>query len=314
MLPPEAAPRRHGAAPISGREVRAAFSTRENVANIKFEETSGSPTPAFFGSTRRRAGALLRTSRSKMPRLGGACRWSAIRQPHLPQPASALKIGFDLNLDVYDVRFTVAHEIGHVGLDHPSPAGQLMSFRHDEGSHDLQPAISPPKPLARGRASSPDSGAAASVGAPLRPAERVPADLENRQAPPRHTEPRTASRTRARACMSPYRNYRAEQPFRQERDVTEASMISRTMQRQMAATCGGCRLLRAARDPVGARDAAGRSRARKDDTELPRPGDCVGNRRPWRASRSSDRPSPTCSVNRSAGSMSSSTATARWWP
>jgi hypothetical protein len=48
-------------------------------------------------------------------------------------PAKTWKVGFDGNMDVYDIRYTVAHEVGHaIGLDHPSPSGQLMSFRYGE--------------------------------------------------------------------------------------------------------------------------------------------------------------------------------------
>src|SRR5690606_1561780 len=46
----------------------------------------------------------------------------------------------DGNLDVYDLRYTIAHEIGHaIGLDHPGPAGQLMSYRYDEKQTGPQP-------------------------------------------------------------------------------------------------------------------------------------------------------------------------------
>jgi hypothetical protein len=55
-------------------------------------------------------------------------------------PTQPWKIGFDGRLDVYDLRYTIAHEIGHaIGLDHPSAAGQLMSYRYDEGQPGLQP-------------------------------------------------------------------------------------------------------------------------------------------------------------------------------
>jgi hypothetical protein len=37
------------------------------------------------------------------------------------------------NIGVYQLRFTLAHEIGHVlGLDHPGPTGELMSFEYDQ--------------------------------------------------------------------------------------------------------------------------------------------------------------------------------------
>lgn len=48
-------------------------------------------------------------------------------------PTKRWKIGFDGNLEVYDIRHTFAHEIGHaIGLDHPGASGSLMGFRYDE--------------------------------------------------------------------------------------------------------------------------------------------------------------------------------------
>jgi len=48
-------------------------------------------------------------------------------------PLAKWKIGFDGNLNSYDLRYTFMHEIGHaIGLDHPGVAGALMGFRYDE--------------------------------------------------------------------------------------------------------------------------------------------------------------------------------------
>ena len=48
-------------------------------------------------------------------------------------PEMPWKIGFDGDLSVYDVRHTIAHEVGHaIGLDHPGASGQVMGFRYDE--------------------------------------------------------------------------------------------------------------------------------------------------------------------------------------
>ena len=48
-------------------------------------------------------------------------------------PLEKWKIGFDGDLDVYDFRYTLTHEIGHaIGLDHPGAKGALMDFRYDE--------------------------------------------------------------------------------------------------------------------------------------------------------------------------------------
>ena len=55
-------------------------------------------------------------------------------------PDRRWKIGFDGDTDVYEIRYTLIHEIGHaIGLDHPGPEGQLMGFRYTEAFAGLQP-------------------------------------------------------------------------------------------------------------------------------------------------------------------------------
>lgn len=55
-------------------------------------------------------------------------------------PNQKWKVGFDGNKDVYDIRYTLIHEIGHaIGLDHPGPSGQVMGFRYTEDFPGLQP-------------------------------------------------------------------------------------------------------------------------------------------------------------------------------
>jgi hypothetical protein len=55
-------------------------------------------------------------------------------------PEHKWKVGFDGDKDVYDIRFTLIHEIGHaLGLDHPGPEGQIMGFRYTEAFVALQP-------------------------------------------------------------------------------------------------------------------------------------------------------------------------------
>lgn len=55
-------------------------------------------------------------------------------------PEHQWKVGFDGDENVYDIRYTLIHEIGHtIGLDHPGPSGQVMAFRYTEAFGGLQP-------------------------------------------------------------------------------------------------------------------------------------------------------------------------------
>jgi hypothetical protein len=55
-------------------------------------------------------------------------------------PTRAWKIGFDGDTEVYDIRYTLTHELGHaIGLDHPGPHGAVMGFDYREDFRVLQP-------------------------------------------------------------------------------------------------------------------------------------------------------------------------------
>lgn len=54
-------------------------------------------------------------------------------------PEQRWKIGFDRNLAIYDLRYTLMHELGHaIGLDHPGTSEALMDFRYSEAFSSLQ--------------------------------------------------------------------------------------------------------------------------------------------------------------------------------
>lgn len=127
------------------REVRAAFSAWEETANITFVETQSLDEAGILIGADAKARGRAFTNVALRDAAAGASAPAAgmgvIRQSLIClNPLRPWKIGFDGNLDVYDLRFTVTHEIGHaIGLDHPSPAGQLMSFRYVEHGRGLQP-------------------------------------------------------------------------------------------------------------------------------------------------------------------------------
>ena len=54
-------------------------------------------------------------------------------------PQQKWKVGFGGSLAIYDLPYTIAHEIGHaIGLDHPDSGSQLMSFTYNERFRSLQ--------------------------------------------------------------------------------------------------------------------------------------------------------------------------------
>lgn len=120
------------------REVRAAFDMWEEAADITFAEVDD-PAKAgiLIGAQREPTGRAFANVAYKPD--GGELR-SIARSLICLNPLQRWKIGFDGNLAVYDIRYTIAHEIGHaIGLDHPSTAGQLMHYRYEERFRSLQP-------------------------------------------------------------------------------------------------------------------------------------------------------------------------------
>jgi hypothetical protein len=143
------------------KELRAAFQAWEAVANVEFVEV-GDPGIAniVIGAAddpggRAFANLSYRTEKGVTPvtmALGkprstaahddaiGDGSPVAIDQAYVClNGKSQWKAGFDGNLDVYDLRHTFTHEVGHaIGLDHPDSTGAVMAFRYDERVRGLQ--------------------------------------------------------------------------------------------------------------------------------------------------------------------------------
>lgn len=114
-------------------ELRAAFDLWSSAANIRFEPAASAESADILigaqGEPRGRAFTNIEFDRSGP---AGDIR-SLTRSMICLSPAVGWKTGFDGNLDVYDLRYTLLHEIGHaIGLDHPAIRSQLMDFRYSE--------------------------------------------------------------------------------------------------------------------------------------------------------------------------------------
>lgn len=150
----------------STRELRAALSAWEHVADIKFVEVSvPEHAQIVIGATEAKAGPAFANlslnnrrglQQSADKALGGTNDGASNGASLSPDDKSVAfigqsfvclnqnmrwKVGFDGNLRVYDLRHAFMHEIGHaIGLDHPGRSGSVMGFRYDESVREPQPA------------------------------------------------------------------------------------------------------------------------------------------------------------------------------
>lgn len=139
LLPPEKAYAPSNITTPSFRsEVAAAFRMWEKVADITFRETDDADAAGIVIGAQGVPIGRAFTNVELKPGTGD--KKIIARSLICLNPQQPWKIGFDGRLGVYDLRYTIAHEIGHaIGLDHPSAAGQLMSYRYDEKQAGPQP-------------------------------------------------------------------------------------------------------------------------------------------------------------------------------
>lgn len=119
-------------------EVAAAFRMWEDVANIRFVPAAPGSKPGILIGAQRDPIAFAFADVAYVK--SGADTIRPIERSLIClNPTKRWKVGFDGNLAVYDLRYTIAHEIGHaIGLDHPEPHGQLMSRAYQERFRTLQ--------------------------------------------------------------------------------------------------------------------------------------------------------------------------------
>lgn len=140
LVPLDGLAARHGIALSTFEdEAAAAFRVWEAAANITFYPVDD-PDAAdiLIGAQGRPAGRAYANVEYRPGSHDGV---KAIDQALIClNPEQGWKVGFDGDIEVYDIRYTLVHEIGHaIGLDHPGPSGQVMSFRYSEQYRDLQP-------------------------------------------------------------------------------------------------------------------------------------------------------------------------------
>jgi hypothetical protein len=113
------------------RELAGAFAAWSAVANIVFTPVPPETADILIGAQGQPFGrAFTNVAHAASAGNGTA---AIVRSVICLNPGQKWKIGFDGNLDVYDLRYTLEHEIGHaIGLDHPGVAGVLMDFRYRE--------------------------------------------------------------------------------------------------------------------------------------------------------------------------------------
>jgi hypothetical protein len=120
------------------RELGAALRVWEGAADITFSAADPATADILIGVQLDPVGFAFANVEYDKTEAGQGPR-SISRSMVCFNPTRNWKVGFDGDLDVYDLRYTLIHEIGHaIGLDHPAIAGQLMAYKYGEKFRVLQ--------------------------------------------------------------------------------------------------------------------------------------------------------------------------------
>jgi hypothetical protein len=118
-------------------ELDRAFQAWSAAANISFVPAAPEHADIVIGAQKTPAGRAFTNVESKAAK--GKEIGTIVSSTICLNPEQAWKIGFDRNLEIYDLRYTLMHEIGHaIGLDHPGTPEALMDFRYSEAFASLQ--------------------------------------------------------------------------------------------------------------------------------------------------------------------------------
>lgn len=117
--------------------LKTAFNSWESVTNISFAQTADAAHADIIIGEQSDPQGYAFTSILPGPRTANGFR-EISKAAICLNPARSWKDGIGGDATIYDLTYTLKHEIGHViGLDHPSRKGQLMSFRYSEDLRDL---------------------------------------------------------------------------------------------------------------------------------------------------------------------------------
>lgn len=122
------------------RELETALKAWEAVADISFSRADPAVADILIGAQAEPAGFAFANVEYDERSTGSGLR--SISQSLICfNPLRRWKIGFDGNLDVYDLRYVLMHELGHaIGLNHPRVGGgQVVAHKYGEQVRELQP-------------------------------------------------------------------------------------------------------------------------------------------------------------------------------